>query len=273
MSALERWRDLLPRWGIPEEILAAAPESPWGLPPEMMRRRAEVAASAEPTVSVRRGLEGLPEGGSVLDVGVGGGAASLPLAPHTARIVGVDGSERMLGVFRDAALAAGVEAVAIAGEWPEVAARVEPVDVVVCNHVLYNVQDLEPFARALDDHARQRVVIEITETHPLAWMRDLWMRFHGLERPDGPDAADALEALRELGLDVRREDETRAPRASGFDRSEDAVALIRRRLCLTADRDPEVAEALGARLVERGGLWSAGPAEQTSVTLWWDRAG
>jgi hypothetical protein len=29
-------------------------------------------------------------------------------------------------------------------------------------------------------------------------------------------------------------------------------------------------EALGARLVEHDGLWSAGPNEQPIVTLWWD---
>ncbi len=62
-----------------------------------------------------------------------------------------------------------------------------------------------------------------------------------------------------------------APRGSGFERREDAVALIRRRLCLWPDRDEEVAEAIGDRLVERDGLWSAGPVDQEIVTLWWDR--
>ena len=213
MTALERWRDLLPGWGIPQGDSGAA-----------------------------------------------------------ARIVGVDTSEDVLAAFREAANAVGIEAATVSGTWPDVAPSVELVDVAVCDHVLYNVRDLEPFARALDAHVRLRVVVEITATHPLAWMADLWTTFHGLERPDGPDAGDALEALRELGFDAHRDDASRPPRAGGFEDRADAVALIRRRLCLSADRDDEVAEALGSRLIERDGLWSAGPAEQTVVTLWWDRS-
>jgi SAM-dependent methyltransferase len=136
----------------------------------------------------------LPEGGSVLDVGVGGGAASLLLAPRAARIVGVDSSEELLRVFGSAAEATGVRAVTVLGRWPDVADAVDAEDVVVCSHVLYNVQDLEPFIRALDRHARHRVVIEITGRHPLAWMSDLWRRFHGLERPARPTADDAVAA-------------------------------------------------------------------------------
>lgn len=268
MTALEDWRDGLAAMAIPEEILAAAPESPWGCPTDLFRRRVE-ATRREPSMLVERALEALPEVGTVLDVGVGGGATSLPLAARAARIIGVDSSESMLASFRASALEAGVAAVAVQGSWPDVAARVEPADVVVCGHVLYNVGDLGPFARALTDQARRRVVVEITGAHPLAWMSDLWRRFHGLERSSGPTADDAEAALGELGLGVSRQDREIEPRSGGFDRREDAVALVRRRLCLPADLDAEIAEALGDRLAERGGLWSAGPVTQPIVTMWW----
>ena len=272
MNAVERWGGALGGWGIPEEILARAPESPWIYPIELFRRRAEAALITEPTPSVLRAAESLPEGGTVLDVGVGAGAASLPLAPRASRITGVDTSEGMLEAFRHAAADAPVEAFAVLGRWPDVAGDVEPADVVVCGHVLYNVQDLAPFARALNGHARNRVVLEITATHPLAWMSDLWLRFHGLERPTRPTIDDAEEALRELGFDVRTEEVTRPPRTGGFPAREDAVSLVRRRLCLPPDRDEEIASALGDRLVEHDGLWSAGPTDQAVVTLWWDAA-
>ena len=116
MNAVERWTELLPGWGVPEEILAKAPESPWGFPPELMKRRAQAAADLEPSLSTRRALEALPEGGTVLDVGVGGGAASLPLASTASRITGVDVSEEMLGAFREAAGA--LEVRAVLGAWP-----------------------------------------------------------------------------------------------------------------------------------------------------------
>jgi precorrin-6B methylase 2 len=272
MNAVERWREALEAWAIPQEILDAAPESPWGLPPELFRRRAEAAVEREPSALVERALESLPEGGTVIDVGVGGGATSLPLAGRASQITGVDGSGGMLQSFRASAEAAGVEAAGVDGAWPEVASGVEPADVVVCGHVLYNVQDLAPFVRALTDHACRRVVVEITGTHPLAWMADLWQRFHGLERPKGPTADDAEAALRELGLDVDREDREAEPRSGGFERREDAIALVRRRLCLPADRDEEIAEALDDRLLERRGLWSAGPSSQRIVALWWPGA-
>jgi precorrin-6B methylase 2 len=272
MIALARWREELEGWAIPDEIIAAAPESPWGLPPELFRRRAAAAIERAPSALVERALEALPEGGTVLDVGVGGGATSLPLAGRASRITGIDGSEGMLDSFRAAAGSAAVEALGVLGTWPDVAAGIEPADVVVSGHVLYNVQDLEPFALALTDHARRRVVVEITATHPLAWMRELWRRFHDLERPHGPTADDAEAALRELGLVVAREDREAAPRSGGFEQRGDAIALVRRRLCLPAERDPEIAEALGDRLAEHEGLWSAGPMSQRIATMWWSGA-
>jgi len=272
VNASERWGLALASWAIPDEILSRAPESPWTFPPELFRSRAERATTGQPSPTTVRAAEALPPGGTVLDVGVGAGAASVPLWGRASRVTGVDSAEAMLEEFRRAAAAAGVEAVAALGRWPDVAAEVVAADVVVCAHVLYNVQELEPFVRALHEHARRRVVIEITSTHPLAWMSDLWLRFHDLQRPTEPTADVAEEALREWGFDVEREDVTTPPRGGGFERREDAVGLIRRRLCLTPDRDDEVAEALGDRLAKHEGLWSAGPERQRLVTLWWDTA-
>jgi precorrin-6B methylase 2 len=268
MSALDDWRDALTAMAIPEQVVAAAPESPWGYPTELFRHRVS-ATLREPSALVERALEALPHGGTILDVGVGGGATSLPLAGRASRIVGVDASEGMLASFTASAAEAGVDAVAIRGSWPDVAREVGPADVVVAGHVLYNVGELEPFVLALTEHARRRVVIEITTTHPLAWMTDLWPRFHGFDRSPGPTADDAEAALREIGLDMGREDRELEPRSGGFERREDAIALVRRRLCLSPDRDAEVAEALGDLLAERGGLWSAGPLTQRIVTMWW----
>jgi len=272
VNASERWALALASWAIPDEILSRAPESPWTFPPELFRSRAERATTGQPSTTTVRAAEALPAGGTVLDVGVGAGAASVSLWARASRVTGVDNAEAMLEEFGRAAAAAGVEAVAALGRWPDVAAEVVAADVVVCAHVLYNVQELEPFVRALHEHARRRVAIEITSTHPLAWMSDLWLRFHDLQRPTEPTADVAEEALREWGFDVEREDVTTPPRGGGFERREDAVGLIRRRLCLTPDRDDEVAEALGDRLAKHEGLWSAGPERQRLVTLWWDTA-
>ena len=149
---------------------------------------------------------------------------------------------------------------------------VEPADVVVAGHVFYNIPALEPFARAMDAHARVRVVVELSERHPLDWMRDLWLRFHGLQRPEGPTVDDAVAVLDDLGFTTGREDRSVAGGSGGggFESREDAIHSIRKRLCLPAERDTEIADALGARLREIHGLWDVGPEERTVVTLWWD---
>jgi SAM-dependent methyltransferase len=272
-GALERWREQLDGWAIPGEILAAAPESPWGFPVGLFRSRARRAGSRPATPSNLEAARHLPTGGSVLDVGAGGGAASLPLAAQAGRLVAVDESPDMVAAFLAAAAAAGVPAEGVEGRWPEVAGRVGPADVVVCHHVLYNVADLAPFAAALTGHARRRVVAELTERHPLAGLRPLWRRFHRLDRPDGPGAGDAAAALAALGLEVTRQDWESADRF-GFDDFDELVAFTRRRLCLPASRDPEVAQALleqGTRQV--GGVWVSGQPRRVATLSWPGTAG
>jgi SAM-dependent methyltransferase len=252
-GALDRWREQLDGWAIPEEILAAAPESPWGFPVGLFRSRAERAGSRPATPSNLEAARFLPAGGTVLDVGAGGGAASLPLAGLAGRLVAVDESPGMIASFLAAADAAGVPA--------------EGVE-VVCHHVLYNVPDLTPFAAALTGHARRRVVAELTDLHPLVGLGPLWRRFHDLERPTGPTADDAVAALEALGLRVARQDWESQDRF-GFDDFDELVAFTRRRLCLPAERDPEVAATLleeGTRQVD--GVWVSGQPRRVTTLSW-----
>jgi SAM-dependent methyltransferase len=266
LSAGDRWRQALADWAIPEEILSAAPESPWTFPVELFARRADAATEA-PTVSTRRALEALPEGGAVLDVGCGAGAASLPLAQRAGELVGVDSSDGMLEAFRGRAERSGVAVRTVEGTWPEVAADTPPADVVVCNHVFYNASDLASFALGLSDHARSRVVVELTQRHPQSALNDLWLRFHDLRRPERPTVDDAVAVLREAGLRPERQDWSAPPRG-GFAERADLVAWIRRRLCLTADRDAELEAAMSDRILEVGGLSGLEPLPLS--TLWWE---
>ncbi|HLG68937.1 MAG TPA: class I SAM-dependent methyltransferase [Chloroflexota bacterium] len=266
-SAAVRWGEQLRAWAIPPEILAAAPESPWGFPPELFARRAELA-EGEMTFSNLRALEALPVHGSVLDVGCGAGAASVPLLSKAGRITGVDSSADMLAAFRKQMDRRGA-VTTVQGAWPDVASQTPAADVVVCHHVAYNVPDLASFARKLTDHAGVRVVMELTARHPMSRLNDLWLHFHGLRRPDGPTADDAVAVLTELGYAVERQDWDSSSLGSlgRFTSPDELSAWLRRRLCLAADRDREIWSAVATTVVERDGAYSLPPLPV--VTLWW----
>lgn len=260
-TAADYWARALGEWAIPKEILEAAPEGPWSFPPALFARVAERAlADTSPKPSRSRALEALSDGGTVLDVGAGGGAASLPLAPPAARLVAVDQSTGMLETFAATAGSRGVEHQEVEGTWPDVADQVGLVDVVVCHHVAYNVADLVPFVTALSDHARHRVVLELTAQHPQTASSVLWRELHGVIRPTEPTADDAQAVLVEMGLDVNAEASERPVGDADHDLA-DIVPFLRRQLCVGPDRDGEI-EAL-IRLHGRTPLGQV-------VTLWWD---
>jgi SAM-dependent methyltransferase len=272
-TACDAWRDALGAWAIPAEILAGAEESPWALPVEVFARRVEDALRAPAGPSLDRGAEALP--GSVLDVGAGAGAASLPLHRYLTALSAVDTSAAMLDAL--AARAADLPSAGggplpvtrIEGRWPDVADRTPPADLVVCHHVLYNVPDLAPFVAALRSHARRRVVLEITERHPLSGLNPYWKQLHGLDRPDRPTAADALAALAELGVRPHVRHWTRPPAPAHGD-ADELVESTRRRLCLPRSRRGELLAALRRHGADPDRPRDPGASGDAVVTLWWD---
>lgn len=244
------WREQLAGWGIPSHILAAAPTDPWAHPVARFAGRADRAVAEADGVSFERAAEVLRDRpGSVLDVGAGAGAASLPLHTWAIELTAVDTSTAMLDAFRERAEALEAKHRELEGRWPDVAADVDPHDLVVAHHVVFNVPDLVPFLVALDAVAIRRVVLELPPHHPLSWMNELWVQFHDLHRPSGPTAGDVVEILGELGVaDLRAEHWVRhdPSAASGAEQEtpQERAELVARRLCLPAERVPEVVTAL-----------------------------
>lgn len=261
-EASSHWSRQLAAWAIPEAIMAAAPESPWGFPPRQFALSTQRALiDQEFTPSRRRATEAVPVGGSVLDVGAGGGAASLPLAPPAGEIVAVDESQAMLDVFVEGAERRGVRHSEILGRWPDISPESSQAEVVVCHHVVYNVGDLAPFLVALNDHAKLRVVVELTDRHPQSDLSPLWRTIHGIDRPTGPRAANAAEVAIALGYDVHVERFDKPSLWHEWPRDE-RIAFARRRLCASPDHDAKISEYLDRTAGQNRGL----------VTLWWDSA-
>jgi SAM-dependent methyltransferase len=268
---LERWRSDLAAWAIPEYITAAVTDSPWVLPRTVFARRADRVAAAPSGPSFERAWAALELPGSVLDVGAGAGAACLPLLPRCTALTAVDTEPDMLDLLADRvrAAATSVRPRLVAGWWPDVAAEAGTADVVTCHHVTYNVANIEPFLVALTAAARRIVVVEMTATHPLAMLNPLWLRFHGLARPDGPTVDDLLAILAAMGISASSERWQR-PSGRDYENFTELTDVTRRRLCLPPERAGEVAEALTDLGVDPEHPADLGSSGRDVVTIWWD---
>jgi SAM-dependent methyltransferase len=262
MTAAQQWRDALARWAIPDDILAAAPVSPWGFSVAGFADRA-ARQRERPTPGHARAREALPDGGSVLDVGCGGGAATLPLIPPATHAIGVDQTDGMLETYAAAVVEAGADVTTVAGRWPDVAGQTPTADVVVCQDVFYNVPDLDDFVAALTQHARHRVVAVLPASHPMTWTAPLWKALHGIGRPTDPTVDDAVAVIEETGAVVQRERFTEPTLWQHTDMDE-AVVHVRVRLCLPESRDAEIRELLARHPL---------PVEREAWVLWWPGSG
>jgi SAM-dependent methyltransferase len=266
---LNRWRDDLSAWAIPDHITAGVAESPWVLPRQVFARRADRLRQAPAGPSFERAWEALDPAGSVLDVGSGAGAACLPLAPRITTLTAVDADEGMLGLLAGRAAEAGLTARTVQGQWPGVAGRLAPADVVTCHHVIFNVPDLGPFLTALTGHARRRVIVETAAVHPLTSLNPLWLRFHGLKRPERPTAGDTLAILAAMGLNPRHTEWSR-PAETDYQSMAELVEVTRRRLCLPPERAGEVEAALADLGINAGQPRDLGSSGREVVTIWWE---
>ncbi|WP_236050408.1 class I SAM-dependent methyltransferase [Nonomuraea cypriaca] len=257
-----RWRERLGSWAIPDEIMAKAPVDPWGHSPERFGTRTDRAlADPDDGPTMTRLAEGLPAKGTLLDVGSGPGAASLPLRERIGHLYAVDSSAPMLEGLRSRAEKLGVPVTTVEGRWPDVADQVPVADAAIAAHVVYNVPDLAEFLRALDGRTNGRVVLELSHTHPMSWMTPLWQHFHGVDRPVRPIAEDCVALAAALGFPVHVE-EREAP-LERFSSLEELAASVCRRVCL----DPSRAEEVGRTAVELG-MWPV-PRDRW-VTIWWE---
>jgi SAM-dependent methyltransferase len=266
---LRRWRDDLAAWAIPAHITAAVSESPWVLPAQVFARRADRLSTEPAGPSFERAWAALDPPGTVLDIGAGAGAASIPLTKRLTGLIAVDTSQVMLDLLAERAAGRRIGASCVLGPWPDAAALVPAADVVTCHHVLYNVPELEPFLLAMTEHARRLVVVETTAEHPLTSLNGLWLKFHGLRRPQAPTANDVLAILDAMGVRYGSQRWNR-PGGSDYSSLRELADVTRRRLCLPPERVDEVAAALVEAGVDPARPVDLGSSGRDVFSIWWD---
>ena len=268
MTAGDRWRADLEAWAIPDELLAAVDESPYGWPQSMWKRRSEVAKQHSAPTRTHELVDGLlDEDGVLLDIGAGRGRVSLPLITGGRRLIAVERSPEMLAGLVEDSAGAGVEVEIVEGTWPDVA--VGSADVVVSANVVYDVQDLGPFLRAASEHATKAVFIEATERHPWAGLAPHYLALHGLERPDGPTLDDlAAVVAEEVGI-VPTIEHWERHGGLYYESWDELLEFMGRRLVLPPGRRPELRRLLEPEVTEHDGRLWGGSVDRRMATVWW----
>ena len=259
MSAVETWGEMVRvEHEQSDRMRGARPTDHW--------RQYAHQFKADPhrtdDVLVERLRAHLQPGDSLLDVGAGGGRLALPLALTCRSVTAVEPSPSMCAVLRETAGEAGIEVEVVESGWAE--ATVDPADVVLCSHVVYVVQDIEPFVRKLNQHARRLVLMVVFRSSPQSQLYGLWEQVHGEPRNPLPTLPQFQPVLDELGITCRIE-ELPGDRPFGFASEEEAREIIAQRLYVAPGSQAEarLAGALDEALQEEeDGVWRIRGSQQ-----------
>jgi SAM-dependent methyltransferase len=170
----------------------------WDERAERLAERMTASPEGDPFLVRLRRLTGSRT--TVLDVGCGPGRFSLAIAPDVERVVAVDPSPAMLAILgRRAGRQRIANVVTVEGRWEDV--DVPRADVAFASYVLPIVDDAPRFLTQLDASARRHVLLYLGAFSMDGILDPLWRHFHGRPRRPGPTWLDALDVLRETGID------------------------------------------------------------------------
>jgi SAM-dependent methyltransferase len=206
---------------------------------------------------------------TVLDVGAGTGRHVVRIAPLVASVTAIEPSPAMRGQLEDVTREAGLTNVTIVPTgWPE--AEVAPADVVICSHVAYFVEDIEPFVRRLREVARERAYVVHRHRQREQAVLELFEQIWGESRRLEPSFADLFGVATQLGL---YGNVASIPFSTlvGFESLDDAVAMVRADVLNPEgdDADRKVRDYVAERMVQREGQWTFGGSPTFAGVLWW----
>ena len=268
MSAVHRWKALIQaEHAQSERMRAPGPAGDfWRDYAQMFRT--DPHRSGDPILN--RLLEEVSPDDVLIDVGAGGGRMALPLALRCRQVVAVEPSPSMIQVLEEQARGYGIGNITVVrASWEE--AEVGPADLTLCCNVLYTIQEIEPFLRKLESHARKRVLIVLYSTPPQSQIYPLWQEIHGEERIPLPSLPELAEVLQELDIPAQIEMLPPQP-ARGFDSLEQAIDQLASRLYLGegSDKKARLVSILQGRLEEIDRTWRIRGAQslQPGLVSW-----
>jgi len=228
-------------------------------------------ADGDPMLARLRRALGRPGSSTFLDVGSGPGRFTLGAAPQARRVTAVDPSKKMLEILRRRAREAGLTNIkTITGRWQDVDVRPRSADVALCSHVITLVADVVPFIGKLHQAARRRVFLYVGGYATDGLFDPFWRHFHGGPRRPGASWLDAVEVVREMGIEPDVKVVELRARARHESLAE-AVEVYRDQMVLPAT--PEVRAEL-TRLLDPwfqrrgGGLYAPFGSQPAAIITW-----
>ena len=223
-----------------------------------------------PNMFLSQVLERLEPTSTVIDVGAGTGAWTIPLAEHAARVTAVEPSAYMMEILQERAKRAGLDNVAfIAARWEDI--DVEPHSVVICSHGMYASPEIVPFFKKMHCAATRSCHLVMRVTSRNGAYQDLWRQLKGIAKPEEPHLIVAYNILHTLGIHANVVVQP-LPNYWISESMDDAVNLARDVLRLAEDEahDAELRDYLTQILnpVEGGLRW---PGGLRAGMIWWDK--
>lgn len=210
---------------------------------------------------------------TVLDIGAGTGAWTIPLARRAARVTALDSSPAMLEVLRSKLTAGSVSNVDVrAGSWPEAEAGTH--DHILAIHSVYGTSDLPRFVDAMTSSARRTCYLGITFPIPTSITRRAAVEIWGSQWGRA-DFVVAYNVLLEMGLmpDVWIDDGGDAPEPTLS--LAEALAKVKRLLGLGGadNHDAHLRELLTQTLEPAGDGYRWPPQARSALVYWRGESG
>ena len=222
----------------------------------------------EPDCLMQFVLDRLSPKETVLDIGAGTGGWSIPIAKKVQKVTVIEPSSEMLSVLCDNVAAEGLSnIVVVRSQWEN--AVVEPHDVALCSHGMYESPDLVSFVRKMCHYARRRCYLVMRVPSCDGIIGELSEKIHG-QWHDSPNFIVGYNVLISVGIYANvLVEPTMRPWSS--ETVEEAMIRTKRMLRLRqpSPYDDLIHSTLARRLIDIGNRYEW-PDGKRSALIWWN---